>query len=118
GTWWSFASTCKKYWSTTAADAACRASAVPLPPSWLGPSLMLDAVPEYGRREEIDMAKNVGTSLSPLCGPRIRVQVQQSSEAYRPGERVCQPVAGTEVLGDPSFAEPVGEELGGIVGGA
>src|SRR5690625_3835556 len=118
GTRSSSASTSEKCWSTTAADAACRTSAVPLPPSWLGPSVMLAAVPEDGRREEIDMAENVGTSLRPLGGSRIRVQVQQASEAYWPGERIGQPIAGTELLEDPSFLEPGGEQLGGIVGGA
>ncbi len=83
-----------------------------------GASRTLAVVPEDGRCEEIDVAKNVGTSLGPLGGARIRVQVQHASEAYRPCERVGQPVTGAEVLGDPSFSEPVGEQPGGVVGGA
>lgn len=116
--WWSSGLTSKKYWSAPAGDAACRASPVPPPPSWLVLSPTATAVPEDGRREEIDVAKNIGTSSSPLGGARIRVHVQQASETDRPCKRISQPITGTEVLGDPSFPEPVGEQPGGKVGGA
>ena len=41
--------------------------------SWVGSRRTLAVAPEDGRREEIDVAKNVFTSLGSLGGARIRV---------------------------------------------